>query len=298
MNRTPPKKVIQTLRQEVGFGCPIPNCGNPYLEWHHFDPPWSIENHHRPEGMIALCTQHHKNADNHAYTNEQLIEFKKNKVNSEKVKGNFEWRRNKLLTVVGGNFYYETPRALVIDNYDVVSLTRDESGYLLVNVEMLSVSKEERLVMRENCWENIGNSIDFKCPPSGKEIEIKYENGDFLSIKFYIINNKELFKKNFNREAPDFLEFPLTISEINFEVSGIDIKVSPKGTNIQTNQFIGNFSYNCGIGMMLNLGIKWRQNWNLVPIPSRRTALCPCNSGYRYKHCHGKIELGEKTQIA
>ena len=39
MNRTPPKKVIQTLRQEVGFGCPIPNCGNPYLEWHHFDPP-------------------------------------------------------------------------------------------------------------------------------------------------------------------------------------------------------------------------------------------------------------------
>ena len=73
MNRTPPKKVIQTLRQEVGFGCPIPNCGNPYLEWHHFDPPWSIENHHRPEGMIALCTQHHKNADNYAYTNEQLI---------------------------------------------------------------------------------------------------------------------------------------------------------------------------------------------------------------------------------
>lgn len=216
MNRTPNKKVIQTLRQEVGFGCPVPNCGNPYLEWHHFDPPWSIENHHRPEGMIALCTQHHKNADNHTYTNDQLIEFKKNKVNSEKVKGNFEWRRNKLLTVVGGNFYYETPRALVIDNHDVVSLTRDENGYLLLNVEMLSVSKEERLVMRENCWENIGKPIDFRCPPSGKEIEIKYENGDLLLIKFYVLSNKELFKKKFDREAPSFLEFPLTISEINF----------------------------------------------------------------------------------
>ncbi|WP_349926804.1 HNH endonuclease [Acinetobacter sp. A1-4-2] len=291
MNRTPPKKVIQILRQEVGFGCPVPNCGNPYLEWHHFDPPWSIENHHRPDGMIALCTQHHKNADNNAYTNDQLIEFKKNKVNSEKVKGNFEWRRNKLLTVVGGNFYYETPRALVIDNHDVVSLTRDENGYLLLNVEMLSVSKEERLIMRGNCWENIGNPIDFKCPPSGKEIEIKYENGDLLSIKFYVINNKELFKKNFNRNAPDFLEFPLTISEINFEVSGVNIYVSPKGTNIQTNQFIGNFSYNCGVGMMVNLGINWRQNWNLVPVPSKRLSPCPCNSGYRYKHCHGKIEL-------
>ena len=81
-------------------------------------------------------------------------------------------------------------------------------------------------------------------------------------------------------------------SNLRSHLSGIDIKVSPKGTNIQTNQFIGSFSYNCGVGMMLNLGIKWRQNWNLVPVPSHRTALCPCNSGYRYKHCHGKIELG------
>ena len=195
MNRTPPKKVIQTLRQEVGFGCPIPNCGNPYLEWHHFDPPWSIENHHRPEGMIALCTQHHKNADNHAYTNEQLIEFKKNKVNSEKVKGNFEWRRNKLLTVVGGNFYYETPRALVIDNYDVVSLTRDESGYLLVNVEMLSVSKEERLVMRENCWENIGNPIDFKCPLVVKKLRLNMQMEISYLLNFILLIIKNYLKR-------------------------------------------------------------------------------------------------------
>lgn len=291
MNRTPPKKVIEILRHEVGFGCPIPNCGNPYLEWHHFDPPWRLENHHRPEGMIALCTQHHKNADNYAYTDDQLKEFKKNRANSEVVKGNFEWRRNKLLAVVGGNFYYETPRALVIDNHDVVSLTRDENGYSLLNVEMLSVSKEERLVMRGNCWENIGNPVDFRCPPSGKEIEIKYENEDSLSIKFYVINSKEIFKKDFNREAPDFLEFPMTVAEINFEVGGVDIKVSSKGTNIKTNQFIGNFSYNCGVGMMLGLGIEWKQNWHLVSVPSKRHSLCPCHSGYRYKYCHGKIDL-------
>lgn len=290
MNRTPPKRVIQILRKEVGFGCPVPNCGNPYLEWHHFDPAWIIENHHRPEGMIALCTQHHKNADNDAFTHDQLIEFKKNKANSETVKGNFEWRRNKLLTVVGGNFYYETLRPLVIDNHDVVSLSRDHEGYLLLNIEMLSLSKDERLLMKENCWENIGNPIDFKCPPSGKEIEIKYENGDLFSIKFYVIKNKELFKKFFYIEAPDFLEFPLTVSEINFEVANVDIKVCSRGTNIQTNQFKGNFAYNCGVGMRLNLGIKWRQNWNLVPVPSKRLSLCPCNSGHRYKHCHGVID--------
>lgn len=101
-----------------------------------------------------------------------------------------------------------------------------------------------------------------------------------------------MFKKKFSREAPNFLEFPLTISEINFEIFGADLQVLAKGTNIQKNQFIGNFSYNCSVGMMLNLGIKWRQNWNLISVPSKRSSPCPCSSGYRYKHCHGKIELG------
>ncbi|MFK9072899.1 MULTISPECIES: SEC-C metal-binding domain-containing protein [Proteus] len=289
MNRNPPKSVIQILKQEVGFGCPVPGCGNPYLEWHHFDPPWCVENHHRAEGMIALCTHHHKKADSGAYTNEQLIEFKSNKANSEIVKGNFEWRRNKILTLIGGNFFYETPRPLVIDNHDVVSLIRDDNGYLLLNIEMLSVLKEERLIMKENCWENIGKPVDIKCPPSGKKLEIKYENGDYLSIEFYVVNNEDLFFEKFNCKAPDLLEFPLTISEINFNVGGLDLKASPIGTNIQNNQFTGCFSIHCSVGMMLNLGIKWRQNWNLVPVPESRLSPCPCNSGYKYKHCHGQL---------
>src|SRR5918912_315690 len=36
VNRTPPAAVRRELRREVGFGCPVPDCGNPYLYWHHF----------------------------------------------------------------------------------------------------------------------------------------------------------------------------------------------------------------------------------------------------------------------
>ena len=110
MNRTPPTAVRCELKREVGFGCPVPDCGNPYLYWHHFDPPWDVRQHHDPDGMIALCGLHHPKADAGAYSKEQLREFKRRVAErAEEVKGRFEWMRHSLLAVVGGNFYYETP---------------------------------------------------------------------------------------------------------------------------------------------------------------------------------------------
>ncbi|MGP5687026.1 hypothetical protein ACTXOU_13770 [Psychrobacter glacincola] len=77
-----PKAVKEVLRSEVGFGCPIKGCGNPYLEYHHFDPPVNIKPHNEPKGMIALCAQHHKKADGGAYTVEQLHTLKTDKTNA------------------------------------------------------------------------------------------------------------------------------------------------------------------------------------------------------------------------
>jgi hypothetical protein len=70
--RTPLANVRLALKREVGFRCPALDCGRPYLTWHHFNPPWAVEHHHRPEGMIALCVEHAAKADGGAYTKEQL----------------------------------------------------------------------------------------------------------------------------------------------------------------------------------------------------------------------------------
>jgi hypothetical protein len=74
--RDPYRDVKRRLRREVGFTCPVEGCGNPYLTWHHFDPPWRVEHHHRPEGMIALCLEHAAQADNDAFTHDQLRALK------------------------------------------------------------------------------------------------------------------------------------------------------------------------------------------------------------------------------
>lgn len=100
MNRTPPQPIRRALRAEVGFGCPIGECANPYLEWHHFDPPWREREHHDPAGMVALCAEHHAKADAGAFTPEQLRGYKSS-ARRTPVQGRFDWMRNKLLAAVG-----------------------------------------------------------------------------------------------------------------------------------------------------------------------------------------------------
>jgi hypothetical protein len=294
MSRTPPAYVLRSLRSEVGFGCPVPGCGNPYLEWHHFDPPFANEEHHRPEGMIALCAEHHKKADAGAYTNEQLRSFKTNRANAESVRGAFEWLRNDLLAIVGGNFYYETLRVIQVDGIDVVSFIRDEEGYLRLNVQMLSLSAQQRARIEENIWSNIGTPNDLKSPPSGKFLQIKYETGDQLSVEFFELASIEAATNRYGPTAfrePVGVRFPITAVEVNLAIGSAGITLSPKGTNLPgNNRLTGCFVVSCGIGVSLNTGLPWRQNTIESQVPRYpRNAPCPCNSGNRYKQCHGLV---------
>ena len=198
MNRKPPVDVKRTLREEVGFGCPVPGCGLPYLEWHHFDPPWHVKNHHDPKGMIALCREHHIQADNGAFTKEQLHDFKKGgKENWSQVRGKFNWMRNRLLAVVGGNFYYETPVILEFKGQPVIWFERDENDYLLLNLHMLSTTGEPRAFITNNEWFNVGGEEDIECPPSAKKVKISYPNGDFVSVEFFELNTIEEAQKRY-----------------------------------------------------------------------------------------------------
>jgi hypothetical protein len=259
-----PSKVKEVLRSEVGFGCPVKGCGNPYLEYHHFDPPVSVRPHNDPAGMIALCAQHHKKADGGTYTIEQLHALKSDKANAQLVKGNLDWLRRDLLAVVGGVLYYETPIIIVIDNHELVSLKRDNEGYLRLSINMLSINAEERLIVEDNSWENIGSPIDLRCPPQGKELEVKYANGDFLYIKFLELKNSDEAHARYNNDAfknGDITNFPITVVEVNMDIGGTNIRLSPTSTTFGGNKISGGFMSHCRVGIQLNgTGIKWAQN--------------------------------------
>lgn len=293
MNRVPPIDVIRELRSEVGFGCPVAGCANPYLEWHHFDPPWHIKNHHNPAGMIALCTSHHKKADGGAFTKEQLRQFKENKVQAEMVRGQFEWLRNDLLAVVGGFCYHETLRVLQLDGRDIIWFRRDEEGYLRLNVRMVSIRAAERALIEDNVWMNIGEPTDLHSPPQGKELRIDYDNGDHLFVKFLVVDTAQEAYERYQTAAllqDNEIKFPLTVVEVNYKVGGSDIELRSPGTNIRTNTFKGGFISHGGVGMAINTELVFRENPSRLPyVPELRIHSCPCGSGLRFKHCHGSL---------
>lgn len=195
MNRTPPKAVRRALAEEVGFGCPVEGCGSPYLTWHHFDPPWNEREHHDVAGMVALCREHHDAADVGAYTKDDFREMKsRGRDRTEALSGQFQWRRRRLLAVVGGNFYYETAIPLQLQGRPVVGFNRDDQERFLLNVAMPSTIPEPRLYIEDNFWIEAGNPTNIECPPSGRTVAVEYANGDLIRVGFLKSRTAMLFR--------------------------------------------------------------------------------------------------------
>lgn len=270
MNRTPPAEIRRALRAEVGFCCPVPNCGSPYLTWHHFDPPWSERNHHEPEGMIALCLEHHEQADAGAFTHDQLRQFKAAGSNGLPA-GRFNWMRRELIGFIGGNFYVDVAVAVQVGRYRIVWFNRDEENRLLLNLHLPSLSGEDRLRMEDNFWIETGSPVDLECPPSGTSVRARYENGDGISVRFREVGSAQEFVDGYpqdeipNAKLADFVaahpgdplvarlsgkedpraatfadvavrmmvsSFPVAVVEIDLQIAETPVKLRRTGTPI------------------------------------------------------------------
>ncbi|THF52006.1 hypothetical protein [Allorhizobium terrae] len=167
--RTPPPDVRLELRREVGFGCPL--CGNPHLEYHHFDPPWRINKHHSAEGMIALCARHHNEADSGAFTNEQLRNLKKN--NHTRVQSKFNWRRKHTVFACGGNYAYDCTAMLTARGIDMIYFEKDDDGYDTLSLKIYDTCLNPIAVMRKNDWICRNNVDEIEATPRTPKLIIK-----------------------------------------------------------------------------------------------------------------------------
>jgi hypothetical protein len=257
MNRTPPIEIRRELRSEVGFGCPVPGCGSPYLYWHHFDPPWRERQHHDPAGMIALCGLHHPQADQGAFTKEQLLEMKaEGAFRNQEVYGRLEWMREDLLTVVGGNFYYETPAPVRFRDRNLVGLTRDERGRLLLEANILSTCRAPRMAIEENFWIVRGEPIDVKCPPHGPLVCAEYANGDRLRVEFIPDLDASALAARYPDAGLDRawggLPDRIAAVEIQMRVGGTEIEFGPRESRLPGGNVMRNcFASRCGVGLQM-----------------------------------------------
>ena len=262
LGRDPGRDVLRQLRREVGFCCPVRNCNSPYLTWHHFDPPWRVEHHHRPQGMIALCVEHAAKADRGAFTNDQLRAMKQQgRGSGQTVSGMFDWMRNEILADVGGNFYYKTKVIFQICSIPCIWFDRDSDGYLLLNLNLPTLSDRPRVRMEQNFW-TAGADVDqIICPPGGRSIEVRYDDmqrGDRFRLEFRNLASSE----EFDSVYPAYsgvrwlanIHFPATLLRISERLSESSIEFGPKFLRVPGgNVFSGGFCEGADVGFELNI---------------------------------------------
>ncbi len=227
--RKPPSDVLTALRNEVSFHCPAPTaagiCGSPFLTWHHFDPPWHVEHHHRPEGMIALCREHADKADNGSYTDDQLRRFKAFAADSAaSVRGEFSWMRNKLIARMGGNFYVDTTILVAVTGLPLVWFERNKHGELMLNYRLSG----QRAVITNNSWEIAQEELqEVICKPGGRSLDVRHLDGSRLKVVFSEHVNRAAFRKSY----PVLGEDAIPLADSDFPVTVVDVtSVRPVGT--------------------------------------------------------------------
>ncbi|UCE61731.1 MAG: HNH endonuclease [Phycisphaerales bacterium] len=149
--RTPPADIRRMLREEVGFGCPI--CRKPFLEYHHFDPPWHEAKTHNPDGMIALCVECHRQAGAGAYSKAHLRDLKGQEYSLDSVKARFPWANSDIVYRVGGNYVGNEGLVLTIEDENLIELKRGPGGLLLLSMDVRAADDKVIARIRDNDFE-------------------------------------------------------------------------------------------------------------------------------------------------
>lgn len=147
-------------------------CGSPYLTYHHFDPPWAQQCHHNPKDILALCLQHHKEADAGAFTINQLRQLK-GRSSKRPIQGRFHWRRERLFIIAGSNFFLGSPSILEYGERKLIWFGKNPDGYGTVNMDLFSPSGQLVFSMRNNDWVVLPAVDDVASPPSARRLAVR-----------------------------------------------------------------------------------------------------------------------------
>jgi len=252
----------------VGFCCPIEGCRSPYLTYHHFDPSWADEAHHNPEGMIALCLQHHKEADVGTYTNSQFRDLKSAGRNCNPVSGSFNWKRENTLIITGSNYFVGSPAILVANGIKQIWFEKDERNNDTVNMDLYSSNGRLVFQMRNNDWIVVPDIEDIESPPSarslrvrskrhGVSVDLDFSNKNFAEVRKLVeknVWNRTLEKvKECNKNRPDILPRKKFKDELEESVSKVMEYVAK------------NFGKNRFMTCQVNLSVRFPVSLQLTP---------------------------------
>lgn len=131
---------------------------------------------------------------------------------------------------------------------------RDEDGYFLLNYRTPSISRDLRAHIVDNYWVSVGTPVDLVSPPSGRILQVEYENGDFFKVEFFNIDSRDGFVERYGGGCrwSENMDMPITAVEGQLEIGGTDIRFGARSTTFQGGMISNCFFSGCGCGIMLN----------------------------------------------
>jgi hypothetical protein len=146
-----PSAVRLQLRREACFGCCA--CGHPFVEYHHIVPR-ATEKHHRPEDMMALCPNHHHQANIGAIDVEAQREWKRVPFNRTQglAKGQLTYPGRFVAVRVGSTLLIGNGSKLAIDGTSLLRIRVGRDRRLLVSMDLRDDDDRSILNVVDNEW--------------------------------------------------------------------------------------------------------------------------------------------------
>ncbi|MBT3276224.1 MAG: hypothetical protein HN368_23960 [Spirochaetales bacterium] len=176
-------------------------CGSPILTFHHFGPPWAGNFVHNIEGMVALCPQHHRQADGGLWTKSQFKEMKENPFVDDIIKMQWPWMPENIVIkfgrslVVGGGSpirLYGKPifqfKPLYVPEFGVKQISFESYIFNEQGVPWLRI--------KDNIFEiDLLNTTDLLFTPQTKSFQARSNDETYIELS-YRKYEKSIFVEN------------------------------------------------------------------------------------------------------
>ena len=200
LGRNVPLQIQRQLRKECFFGCAL--CGSPLLKYAHIVPYNRIQAF-LPENMISLCPPHYGKYDNGDLSESYLRDTKRDPHNKLHPQDAFFVESQELVINVGKSKFINTHRVLVIDDFDLITVSRDNGKYFLLDINFFDKINNLIATVLENSWvseNSVGWNINYspqkflaiQNPQRNTTFEITMENTELVVTAMMYYNNSQI----------------------------------------------------------------------------------------------------------
>lgn len=287
LKRSIPSAVKRAVRQKYGFGCVI--CGKSIIEYDHFEPEFTEAKSHDPDGIVILCIEHHGLKSIGRLSNETILKAIANPKCKESgfSYGAFD-TGSQHPEIVLGELYCRNTRCLInLDGEELLSVMPPlgKGDPFRLNAEFRNDQGDIILRIVENEWmggienwdlESVGRTTTIRNSPRKLALVIRTDPPNKL-----VIERLDMKHKGYEitcREGGDMViksNLGGSFSAYKTTIDGFDTAIMYENGFMSIGRNRPRFPRELG-----SMGFD---------ITSRvsRNSRCPCDSGKRFKRCHG-----------